>query len=378
MVDTAAASADMRAASSAAHDAAPGAAAAADAHEDAARQAAWDGLTDVERTGLKVRLNSCPPGWPGAAFEAVPLRRRPKTGRLKAGAAASGRWASGRQTVRAAPDSSLPPPRHPRQVALWRARAAETARHPGTGAPLFADPVTDAVVARAVPPGARAELEASRAGVSGMDWTAWMAARTAEVDKQVLAAAAAAAGAAPPGARLQIVILGAGFALRRGTAAGLLFREAYHVRGARGRRGRAGARAAWRHARTPIGQRPLPPAHPCAARAALCADAAAGLDARAWRLAWPAPKASNGGGGGPPGPLLIEVDTPPVLSLKRRAFHGFAVHASLGARRELARDLTDTEGRGRALWQPAAGHGGLGYCFGRWCRGDLVKPVRAP
>jgi hypothetical protein len=78
-------------------------------------------------------------------------------------------------------------------------------RHPATGAPLFTDPVSATVAGRCVPDSVAARLQDSEAH-HRLNWTAWMAARTAEVDRQALAAAAAVAAAGAP--RLQVVILG--------------------------------------------------------------------------------------------------------------------------------------------------------------------------
>jgi hypothetical protein len=82
------------------------------------------------------------------------------------------------------------------------------------------------------------------------------------------------------------------------------------------------------------------------------------MDARAWRLDWPAPPAPPGGGAAPRA-LLIEVDQPAVLALKARAFQGLELHPSLGERRTLACDLAETEGdKGppddRGVWTAAA------------------------
>ncbi|GBF94667.1 hypothetical protein Rsub_07403 [Raphidocelis subcapitata] len=187
-------------------------------------------------------------------------------------------------------------------VVFWRARAAETVTDPATGAPLFSDPLAAAAVARCIPAEAAAGMEARNK--AGVDRIGWMGVRTGEIDRRVAEAAAEAAA------------VGAGAGAGAGAAGAAGAAEAASTAVAAG----AGAEA--------------PPLQ--------VAILGAGLDARAWRLAWPARVA------------VFEADTAPMLALKRRVFAGFGLHPSVAARREVACDLRDTAALASGL--AAAGH----------------------
>jgi hypothetical protein len=94
------------------------------------------------------------------------------------------------------------------QVSFWRAKAADEARHPATGAPLFTDPFSAAAAARCVPRAAAAKLEDREPGAGVGLRVQWMGVRTAEIDARVLEAARGLVAVAAEGSSLQVVILG--------------------------------------------------------------------------------------------------------------------------------------------------------------------------
>ncbi|KIY99983.1 Putative S-adenosyl-L-methionine-dependent methyltransferase [Monoraphidium neglectum] len=99
-------------------------------------------------------------------------------------------------------------------VSFWRAKAADEARHPATGAPLFTDPFSAAAAARCVPRAAAAKLEDREPGAGVGLRVQWMGVRTAEIDARVLEAARGLVAVAAEGSSLQVVILGAGLDAR--------------------------------------------------------------------------------------------------------------------------------------------------------------------